>query len=437
MKNKKDYIVFVFIFLLCAEAVCLFSEVRVFIIRFFENFIIHRKVASFDEKMAYLLHTTFFTMEITGIIALMYIWIKKHYVEISNNFIDFLRVIATACVFILHTAIFTNQHGDVFAVPYTHPLRTPAWGGVWIFFLLSGYLAARGFALKKYEYSLKGITRYYKRKLTNIYIPTLFFIFICCIFVFPTFLKDNPAVIVRLLSCTYNGGPGVNGIGATWFISTLMQLYILCPLFCKMIEMIRERKIVLIIVYAITALLGLSYRMIAYAYSFNWHTAIYAPSYANLDLFICGMLTYYIADVYRKKICISGSVEKISLYLLLLFILINALTYHQLYMYAIVYPTVYVLLVSLNLFVFHERNMPPVSTTGKYITFLSSISFGFYLFHSLILHNLYAFLPVFKNIYLLHAELLICGAVMSGIFAIGFNKIFNRKPCVQVDNTKI
>ena len=54
-----------------------------------------------------------------------------------------------------------------------------------------------------------------------------------------------------------------------------------------------------------------------------------------------------------------------------------------------------------------------------------------------ILHNLYAFLPVFKNIYLLHAELLICGAVMSGIFAIGFNKIFNRKPCVQVDNTKI
>lgn len=310
-------------------------------------------------------------------------------------------------------------------------------GGVWIFFLLSGYLAARGFALKKYEYSLKGITRYYKRKLTNIYIPTLFFIFICCIFVFPTFLKDNPAVIVRLLSCTYNGGPGVNGIGATWFISTLMQLYILCPLFCKMIEMIRERKIVLIIVYAITALLGLSYRMIAYAYSFNWHTAIYAPSYANLDLFICGMLTYYIADVYRKKICLSGSVEKISLYLLLLFILINALTYHQLYMYAIVYPTVYVLLVSLNLFVFHERNMPPVSTTGKYITFLSSISFGFYLFHSLILHNLYAFLPVFKNIYLLHAELLICGAVMSGIFAIGFNKIFNRKPCVQVDNTKI
>ena len=437
MKNKKDYIVFVFIFLLCAEAVCLFSEVRVFIIRFFENFIIHRKVASFDEKMAYLLHTTFFIMEITGIIALMYIWIKKHYVEISNNFIDFLRVIATACVFILHTAIFTNQHGDVFAVPYTHPLRTPAWGGVWIFFLLSGYLAARGFALKKYEYSLKGITRYYKRKLTNIYIPTLFFIFICCIFVFPTFLKDNPAVIVRLLSCTYNGGPGVNGIGATWFISTLMQLYILCPLFCKMIEMIRERKIVLIIVYAITALLGLSYRMIAYAYSFNWHTAIYAPSYANLDLFICGMLTYYIADVYRKKICISGSVEKISLYLLLLFILINALTYHQLYMYAIVYPTVYVLLVSLNLFVFHERNMPPVSTTGKYITFLSSISFGFYLFHSLILHNLYAFLPVFKNIYLLHAELLICGAVMSGIFGIGFNKIFNRRPCVQVDNTKI
>lgn len=426
MKNKKNYIFFIFIFLLCAEAVCLLPGIRTLIIRFFENYVIHHKVASFDEKMAYLLHTTFFAMEITGIIALMYIWIKKHYVEISNNFIDFLRVIATACVFILHTAIFTNQHGDVFAVPYTHPLRTPAWGGVWIFFLLSGYLAARGFALQKYEYSLKGIALYYKRKIINIYIPTLFFIFICCILVFPTFLKDNPAVIVRLLSCTYNGAPGVDGIGATWFISTLMQLYILCPLFCKMIEMIRERKIVLIIVYAITALLGLSYRMIAYAYGLDWYITIYTPFYANLDMFICGILTYYLADAYRKKIYISASFEKISLYLLLLFIFINALTYHKFYIYAIIYPTAYILLVSLNLFVFYERKISPASMMEKYITFLSSISFGFYLFHSLILHNLYAFLPVFKNIYLLHAELLICGAVISGIFAVGFNRIFNR-----------
>lgn len=149
MKNKKNYIVFVFIFLLCAEAVCLFSEVRVFIIRFFENFIIHRKVASFDEKMAYLLHTTFFIMEITGIIALMYIWIKKHYVEISNNFIDFLRVIATACVFILHTAIFTNQHGDVFAVPYTHPLRTPAWGGGMDFLFAQRILSGKRVCVEK------------------------------------------------------------------------------------------------------------------------------------------------------------------------------------------------------------------------------------------------------------------------------------------------
>lgn len=44
----------------------------------------------------------------------------------------------------------------------------------------------------------------------------------------------------------------------------------------------------------------------------------------------------------------------------------------------------------------------------------------------IVLHNLYDFLPTFKNIYLLHAELLICDAVISGIFAIEFSKIFNR-----------
>ena len=149
MKNKKDYIVFVFIFLLCAEAVCLFSEVRVFIIRFFENFIIHRKVASFDEKMKYLLQVICLRMETTGIVALLYIFIQKYYLEISNNFIHFLRVAATACVFILHTSILTNQHGDVFAVPYTHPLRTPAWGGGMDFLFAQRIFSSKRFCVAK------------------------------------------------------------------------------------------------------------------------------------------------------------------------------------------------------------------------------------------------------------------------------------------------
>ncbi len=129
MKNKKNYIFFIFIFLLCAEAVCLLPGIRTLIIRFFENYVIHHKVASFDKKMKYLLQVICLSMETTGIAALLYIFIQKYYLEISNTFIHFLRVAATACVFILHTSILTNQHGDVFAVPYTHPLRTPAWGG--------------------------------------------------------------------------------------------------------------------------------------------------------------------------------------------------------------------------------------------------------------------------------------------------------------------
>ena len=44
----------------------------------------------------------------------------------------------------------------------------------------------------------------------------------------------------------------------------------------------------------------------------------------------------------------------------------------------------------------------------------------------IVLHNLYDFLSTFKNIYLLQAELLICDAVILGIFAIEFSKIFNR-----------
>jgi hypothetical protein len=142
-----------FIFLLCIEIFSfvllkLFPEIRISIIYFVENSIIHHKVADFDEKMKYLLQVCFLIMEITCVTAMLHIWIKNCYLEISNNFIHFLRVVATACVFILHTSIFTNQHGNLFAVPYTYPLRTPAWGGM-DFLFAQRILSGKRFCVEK------------------------------------------------------------------------------------------------------------------------------------------------------------------------------------------------------------------------------------------------------------------------------------------------
>lgn len=53
------------------------------------------------------------------------------------NTLDYVRVIATLMVFMLHTLIFTSQKVGVDLNEYFRRLfifKAPAWAGVWIFF---------------------------------------------------------------------------------------------------------------------------------------------------------------------------------------------------------------------------------------------------------------------------------------------------------------
>ena len=42
-------------------------------------------------------------------------------------------------------------------------------------------------------------------------------------------LWENPIVLIRMLTFTYNGAPGINGLGHLWYISSAMQLYLIMP----------------------------------------------------------------------------------------------------------------------------------------------------------------------------------------------------------------
>jgi len=130
-------------------------------------------------------------------------------------------------VFFLHASLFDGKNfpaGIVFKeYPFAFIFKIPAWAGCWIFFVLSGYLAAKGFVSNHYNLGLRGILYWYKMKIKKIYIPTLIFIVGVSILSYPEFLiKNNIELLYYFLSCTYYGAPGVDGIGVTWFVFTLM-----------------------------------------------------------------------------------------------------------------------------------------------------------------------------------------------------------------------
>ena len=163
----------------------------------------------------------------------------------SVDALNMLRVMATFCVFILHTVSASGMPLNIYYIfldyKWTAFLNPPAWAGVWILFILGGYLAGKGFALKRYSYTLKDTGRYYLTRIKKTYIPTMVFIFLFCIFKNPTWLIDNPKVILQMVLLTYNGKPGLSGEGHLWFVFPMMMLDIIVPLASFIMEKLSKK----------------------------------------------------------------------------------------------------------------------------------------------------------------------------------------------------
>lgn len=352
--------------------------------------------------------------------------------------LDVLRVIACLVVYIYHTVIVASQVVDFSSEGIkSFWINTPAWGGVWIFFFLSALFAGRAFLCSDYEYSLLNILKFYISKFLKIGIPTYFFAFLLIVSYHTSYVEKTDDII-RILTFRFNGTGSVAGIGALWYISSLMQLFFLTPLLCFIISKIyKKNKSNLFwgFIVGIIIAVGLLYRIVLSVNNIDWYEWIYTFSLANLDIYICGLICNLFCYEKFKE---STRVIKylVSLELLVL-IVSNVFIYYLanngntvcLKIYQNIYPSLYIIVLLSFVVGYHNSNadinlIKKETYKSKYSIVMEKLScytFWFYLWHSFVLNQMCVQIRI-SSVMMTYIRLLLCGAVIS----LGLSIIFEK-----------
>lgn len=238
-----------------------------------------------------------------------------------NVSVDVLKCIAALMVFLCHSYIACSESFEFeFTSGWQFFLKTPAWGGVWIFMIVSGFLAGGGFFSGKYSLTLVGIGQYYKNRILKVVIPT--WIMISLVYILADFQIPSLKVMVLFLTCMFRGSGAAEGVGATWYVFSIAWMYFLSPIFVLLLKRLEHRffgkeERIFYCLFMFFACIGVVYRIGGRMLGLEWYRWIYASPLGNLDLFLGGMIISrirYFADI-KQKI-------RISFELLLLFTVI-------------------------------------------------------------------------------------------------------------------
>lgn len=342
--------------------------------------------------------------------------------NLNSTIINVLKVFATLLVFFCHSVIVAGEcfapHGLI------HLFSTPAWGGVWIFLIISGLLSSWGFESGRYQLTKSSIKKYYKGRVTKILLPTWIFLTLVIIFnMRESVLKWD--VILRMLTCTYNGGDaGVQGVGATWYIFVVMWLYFLTPFFILLLNKYEEKNknglfVAFLRLMLLVLALGLCYRIGGYYLHLDVYNWLYANVLACLDLFVAGMICAKMIKVFpveklRQLINTRG-------YLLLLFFLMNAVLIARGkfpfldFIYRFISPTLYIFFtMALVLFYSVEDKESKLleGRLSKICNLICPFSFAFYLWHTSLLAAIAEKFSWIANDYYHYFAMLIIGIIV-------------------------
>lgn len=208
-----------------------------------------------------------------------------------------LRAVACALVVIGHGIMIAFRPADlqqmVQANSLSGILSASPWGGVWVFFTLSGYLMGKAFFLQRYPLSYEGIFAFYRNRvllIVPIYWVSILFV---CAFEYPGVFKgENFPSLLRILLLDNDGQLDINPIGALWSICTEMQFYMLAPLVFFQVSKILGVARNVILCFVATILFGIVFRFVSLdVFGWDlWPREVYKTLIGNIDLFMMGFL---------------------------------------------------------------------------------------------------------------------------------------------------
>lgn len=181
---------------------------------------------------------------------------------------------------------------------------TSPWSGVWMFFILSGFLMGKSFFTFRYDISGQGIKDFYINRMIQIFPIYYLCIFIVSVFIHPEILKfQNLENLFRLLTFTNDGELNMNINGALWSLSTEIQFYILAPFLVILMHYL-SIKFNIFVIMIFLSIYGILQRFILFLiggldFQF-WNIYIYKPLYSNLDLFLFGIFINILIDKVTK-----------------------------------------------------------------------------------------------------------------------------------------
>lgn len=182
-------------------------------------------------------------------------------------------------------------------------LSASPWGGVWIFFSLSGYLMGKGFVTGRHTTSLPGIRRFYRNRLLRIAPIYLSAIFIVSMLISPEYINitQKSAAIALMDSLLIDLSSG-GAIGALWSVSTEFQFYLLVPfLYLAIKKMLKSTWQYAVFGLTLVAVYALAKYSIVHFGPTRWYSYTYTPFLANIDAFLPGFLTAFIVQDMRNR----------------------------------------------------------------------------------------------------------------------------------------
>lgn len=347
-----------------------------------------------------------------------------------NVTINVLKILATILVAVCHCWIVCNQEfGFELQDNWQILLKTPAWGGVFMFFTISGYLAQCSIR----RYGGANVKQFYLNKLKKVLLPC--FIFISLVYLLVEPVKLDYIFIIRLLTCTFNGtGSPIHNIGASWYVFVLMWLFILCPIFNKILDNItkyfQNKNKMLSLLFMLILIGGIGYRILGRILGLEWYSWIYASVIGNIDLFLDGMI---VARLQQNVSISNSSLWKKLLYVALTILIISCSVMYfygenekpiLLSIYRYITPSIYLVLTSSLLCVSKNESRQVYKVNN-----LAPYTFEFYLWHSVVF-SIIAKNVIVENGFMRYIIVLLGGFLITSYLAfimtkmnLGINKV--------------